>query len=76
MIACYAYIQIIERIYNKQFIVKDTDNISIGKKVIRVEARAVSSIVDRINDQFDMAVNTILECTGRLIIAGVGMWYR
>ncbi|MCS5653611.1 MAG: KpsF/GutQ family sugar-phosphate isomerase [Candidatus Marinimicrobia bacterium] len=51
---------------------KDTDNISIGKKVIRVEARAVSSIVDRINDQFDMAVNTILECTGRLIIAGVG----
>ena len=72
MIACYAYIQIIERIDNKQFIVIDTDNISIGKKVIRIEARAVSSIVDRINDQFDMAVNTILDCTGRLIIAGVG----
>ena len=51
---------------------RDTDNINIGKKVIRIEARAVSSIVDRINDQFDMAVNTILDCTGRLIIAGVG----
>ena len=50
----------------------NNDNISIGKKVIRIEADAVSSIVDRINDQFDKAVNTILGCTGRLIIAGVG----
>ncbi len=50
----------------------NNDNISIGKKVIRIEADAVSSIVDRINDQFDKAVNTILGCAGRLIIAGVG----
>ena len=47
-------------------------NISVGKKVIRIEADAVSSIIDRINDHFDEAVNTILNCEGRLIVAGVG----
>ena len=51
---------------------RHTENISIGKRVIRIEASAVSSIADRINDQFDTAVNTILESAGRLIVSGVG----
>ena len=50
----------------------DTKNIKIGKKVIQIEAQAVSAISDRLNEQFDSAVHSILDCKGRLIILGVG----
>ena len=51
---------------------RDTKNIQIGKKVIQIEAQAVSAIADRINQQFENAVNTVLDCKGRLIVLGVG----
>ena len=50
----------------------DTKNIKIGKKVIQIEAQAVSAISDRLDEQFDGAVHSILDCKGRLIILGVG----
>ena len=50
----------------------DTKNIKIGKEVIQIEAQAVLSISDRIDEQFDSAVNSILDCKGRLIVLGVG----
>jgi arabinose-5-phosphate isomerase len=50
----------------------DTKNIQIGKNVIQIEAQAVSAIADRINQQFENAVNTVLDCKGRLIVLGVG----
>ena len=50
----------------------DTKNIEIGKNVIQIEAEAVSAIADRINQQFENAVNTILDGKGRLIVLGVG----
>ena len=51
---------------------RDTKNIQIGKNVIQIEAQAVSAIADRINQQFENAVNTVLDCKGRLIVLGVG----
>ena len=50
----------------------DTKNIQIGKNVIQIEAQAVSAIADRINQQFETAVNTVLACKGRLIVLGIG----
>ena len=50
----------------------DTKNIQIGKNVIQIEAQAVSAIADRINQHFETAVNTILDCKGRLIVLGIG----
>ena len=50
----------------------DTKNIKIGKEVIQIEAQAVLAISDRINEQFDSAVSSILDCRGRLIVLGVG----
>ena len=50
----------------------DTKNIKIGKKVIQIEAQAVSAISDKLDEQFDGAVHSILDCKGRLIILGVG----
>ena len=44
----------------------------IAKKVIRIEAEAVSLIEKRIDEKFEAAVKTIIECSGRLIICGMG----
>ena len=50
----------------------ETKNIEVGKKVIQIEAGAVAAISDRINEQFENAVNAVLNCKGRLIVLGVG----
>ena len=45
---------------------------SIAKRVIEIEAEAVSLIANRIDSNFEFAVQSILECTGRLIVSGMG----
>lgn len=44
----------------------------VAKEVIRIEANSVSQIVERIDDKFESAVQSIMECDGRLIIMGMG----
>lgn len=51
---------------------KSSDIQSIGKRVIDIESKAVSLIRKRIDANFECAVQTILECTGRLIVSGMG----
>ncbi len=51
---------------------KSSDIQSIGKRVIDIESKAVSLIGKRIDANFECAVQTILECTGRLIVSGMG----
>ena len=50
----------------------NSKNIEVGKNVIKIEAQAVAAIANRIGNEFDNAVNTILNCKGRLIILGMG----
>ena len=45
---------------------KISDIKSVAKRVIQIEADAVSLIGDRIDEHFESAVQVILECTGRL----------
>ncbi|RKX25792.1 MAG: D-arabinose 5-phosphate isomerase [Candidatus Zixiibacteriota bacterium] len=40
--------------------------------VIRAEAKAVAAMAGRLNEQFDKAVKTILDCNGRVIVSGMG----
>ena len=49
-----------------------TKNIEVGKKVIQIEAQAVAAFSERINEQFENAVNAVLNCKRRLIVLGVG----
>ena len=51
---------------------KTSDIKSVAKRVIQIEADAVSLISTRIDEHFESAVKTILECTGRLIVSGLG----
>ena len=51
---------------------KSLDIKTIAKKVIQIEAEAVSQIQKQINEDFETAVNAILNCDGRLIVSGMG----
>lgn len=43
-----------------------------ARRVIRVEAQALSAMADRIDDSFEKAIDLILESTGRVIVSGMG----
>jgi arabinose-5-phosphate isomerase len=45
---------------------------STAQAVLTAEADAIRRATDLIDDQFDAAVETILACTGRLVVTGVG----
>ena len=51
---------------------KSLDIKTIAKEVIQIEAEAVSQIQKQINEDFETAVNAILNCDGRLIVSGMG----
>ena len=43
-----------------------------AKEVIRIEAESVSALCARIDENFTKAVEAILNCRGRVIVAGIG----
>jgi arabinose-5-phosphate isomerase len=45
---------------------------ALAKAVIETEANAVSSLLDRIDDTFLKACTYLLECTGRVVVIGMG----
>ena len=51
---------------------KSLDIKTIAKEVIQIEAEAVSQIQKQINNDFEIAVEAILNCNGRLIVSGMG----
>jgi len=46
--------------------------IELGREVLRTEADAVLSLVDRLGHAFVEAVRLILECRGRVVVSGIG----
>ncbi|MCP2604870.1 KpsF/GutQ family sugar-phosphate isomerase [Candidatus Aminicenantes bacterium AH-873-B07] len=46
--------------------------INVGKKVLEVEAEAVKNLIDRIDKQFEKAVELLYECKGKVVITGIG----
>lgn len=47
-------------------------DLSIAQKVLHTEAAAILALVDRLDDRFDQAVRTLLDCRGRVIVTGMG----
>ncbi|HHS13814.1 MAG TPA: KpsF/GutQ family sugar-phosphate isomerase [bacterium] len=47
-------------------------SIQKGKEVVRIEAEAVAALIDRIDENFQKAVDILLSCRGRVIITGIG----
>jgi arabinose-5-phosphate isomerase len=46
--------------------------LEIAKNTLRIEAEGISGLIQNINNDFSMIVNTILKINGRVIITGVG----
>ncbi|MCQ8897443.1 KpsF/GutQ family sugar-phosphate isomerase [Limnobacter humi] len=49
-----------------------TDFLVKAKEALDIEAQAISALVPKLNGQFSAAVQTILDCRGRIILIGVG----
>jgi len=47
-------------------------SLETGKRVLEIEARAIADLVGRLDERFERAVETILGCRGRLVVAGMG----
>ncbi len=46
--------------------------IELAREVLRIEARAVDAIADRLDEHFSAAVALILTCQGRVVVSGMG----
>lgn len=51
---------------------KPEDLVAYAQSVIRQEAASVAAMADRLNGSFNAAVQAIMECKGRVIVAGMG----
>jgi len=54
--------------------VKDQSSsaIDLARKVLRIEADAIASLIDRIGEDFERALDLLFECRGRVIVTGMG----
>ena len=50
----------------------DNNAIAIGQRVLRIEADAIASLIERIEASFEKAVNLLHECKGRVVVTGLG----
>jgi arabinose-5-phosphate isomerase len=46
--------------------------IEMGREALRIEARAVAALIDRLGDDFGGACQMLLACTGRVVVSGMG----
>ena len=46
--------------------------LQLGRAVLRTEAEAVNALVERVNRDFARACRYMLECTGRVVVLGMG----
>jgi arabinose-5-phosphate isomerase len=54
-------------------VTRDTETVlELAKKVLRTEAAAILGLVDRLNGDFERAVQLLYECRGRAILTGMG----
>jgi arabinose-5-phosphate isomerase len=46
--------------------------VELGRRVLRLEAGAVSAVADRLDERFDRAVRLLAAASGRVSVSGVG----
>jgi arabinose-5-phosphate isomerase len=47
-------------------------DLTLARKVLETEAAAVLALADRLDERFAVAVSLVCECTGRVILTGMG----
>ena len=46
--------------------------VELARSVIEIESSAVTSLLEKLDENFDRACSMILECTGRVVVIGMG----
>jgi arabinose-5-phosphate isomerase len=47
-------------------------DLALARRVLQTEADAILSLVDRLDERFELAVRLLHECRGRVIVTGMG----
>lgn len=47
-------------------------DLDLARRVLRTEAAAILSLLDRIDDEFERAVQLLYSCRGRVVVTGMG----
>ncbi len=47
-------------------------DLDYAREVLRVEARAIESLLDKVGDAFERAAKLVLDCQGHVIVSGMG----
>jgi len=50
----------------------ETDDIKEGRRVLEIEADAIRRMTDRIGEEFGRAVGLLWECSGKVVVTGLG----
>jgi len=50
----------------------ESEALRLAKKVLRIEAAAILGLVDRLNGDFEHALDVLFQCRGRVIVTGMG----
>jgi len=50
----------------------ETPALAMARRVLRIEAEAVLALAERLGGEFDRAVDTVLNCRGRVVVSGIG----
>ena len=57
---------------NQNYLLTQMDSIVYAEQCLRYEAQALIDLIPLLNEQFDKVVNLIHECTGHVVLTGVG----
>ena len=49
-----------------------TRTLDIARRVLRTEANAINALTERLNGDFEKAIELLLDCKGRVIVTGMG----
>jgi arabinose-5-phosphate isomerase len=48
------------------------DALRLAREVLQIEAAAVTTLIDRLDDTFLLAIELVLSCSGRVVVSGIG----
>ena len=51
---------------------KQDATLAMAREVLEIEAKAISDLIGRLDQRFTQAVDTILNCRGRVVVSGMG----
>lgn len=51
---------------------KNSGSLAEGRRVLAIEARAVESLINRLDDRFAKAVELLFQCKGKVVVSGMG----